>query len=163
MGQNPDRAYLKPAMLDFTADAALANIFDAPPNALLNDEKIPIDMLGGLSDLPAWGEENTGNWDALAGVVAEVIHIDPRDNGASTLVCADLDISSSAPVVEVYSPKDKVIDFGVGSKILLVGSTWKDKMTDEQRMGVSGWWVFDEVTPVEAAIAETTDASLEEW
>ena len=163
VGQNPDRAYLKPAMLDFTADASLANIFDAPPNALLNDEKIPIDMLGGLSDLPAWGEENTGNWDALAGVVAEVIHVDPRDNGASTLVCADLDISSSAPVVEVYSPKDKVIDFGVGSKILLVGSTWKDKMTEEQRMGVSGWWVFDEVTPVEAAIAETTDASIEEW
>lgn len=162
VGQNPDRAYLKNNLLDFTEDASLANIFDAPPNALLNDEKIPIDMLGGLSDLPSWGEENAGNWDALAGVVAEVIHIDPRENGASTIVCADLDISSTAPVVEVYSPKDKLIDFGVGSKILLVGSTWKDKMTEEQRMGVSGWWVFDEVVPT--ALPEAEQSSMDdEW
>ena len=163
VGHNPERAYLKPKLLDFTPDVGLADIFDAPPHELLKDDKIPIDMLGGLSDLPAWGEENTGNWDALAGVVAEVIHIDPRENGASTIVCADLDISSAAPVVEVYCPKEKIIDFGVGSKILLIGSTWKDKMTEEQRMGVSGWWVFDEVEVVSAE-SETEEPTLDsDW
>lgn len=170
VGQNGDKAYLKATMLDFNADASLADMFPSAPymdggNGLLSSEKIPIDVLSGLDDLPAYGKANEGNWNAICALPAEIIHIDPRDNGASTLICADMNPASTAPVVEVYCPAERDMDFGVGSSILLVGSTWVDRMTSEQRMGVSGWWVFNEIPTVTPEATETTQSSLEdgEW
>lgn len=157
MGQNNAVGYLKATLLDFTPDMELSSMFPEGPMSVLSDERIatqevaPIHLLDNLMGLGPWGtsmETDPKRWSALAAVQAEIIHIDPRNNGASTLICADLDINSTAPVVEVYCPAERAIDFGVGTKILLVGSTWKDRNSGEQRMGISGWWPFDEVAPM---------------
>ena len=163
MGRDGTKGYLKNDMLDYTADAEVANIFSAPPvtgdgggliTELLGSENI----LSSLDDLRAYYDTFNGKegwWDRQLAVVAEVIHIDPRDNGAYTLVCADLDVTSSAPVVEVWVNED--VDFAVGSKILLVGQTWRTRDTDEQRLSVNGWWVFDEVE----ALTPTTQTTID--
>tara|TARA_R100000152_G_C6775609_1_gene204125 strand:- start:127 stop:1338 length:1212 start_codon:yes stop_codon:yes gene_type:complete len=173
IGQNKGVGYLKAKLLDFTPDDSIASMFPDGPMAVLSDERMaeqevaPLSLMESMMDLPKWSEDMADNpkrWDAVAAVQAEIIHIDPRNNGASTLICADLDVNSSASVVEVYSPAERVIDFGVGTKILLVGSTWKDKQTGEQRMGVSGWWPFDEVSTVSLESEDVMDdGELGEW
>ena len=171
MGQNKNVGYLKANLLDFTADHSVADMFPEGPDAVLADARLteqdiaPLTLLPNLMALGDWGDslvEKTGSarWNAIAAIQAEIIHIDPRNNGASTLVCADLDVSSTAPVVEVYCPADRAVDFGVGTKIILLGSTWKDRNTNEQRMGVTGWWPFDPVASVMLEEEESTDG---EW
>ena len=166
MGQNKNVGYLKANLLDFTADHSVADMFPEGPDGVLADARLteqeiaPLTLLPNLMALGDWGDslvEKTGSarWNAIAAIQAEIIHIDPRNNGASTLVCADLDVSSTAPVVEVYCPADRAVDFGVGTKIILLGSTWKDRNTNEQRMGVTGWWPFD---PVASVMLEEEDS-----
>ena len=163
MGRDGTKGYLKNDMLDYTADPEVANIFDKPPvlgggGGLIEDLLGSENILPSLENLRSYYDEFNGKegwWDRQLAVVAEVIHIDPRDNGAYTLVCADLDVASTAPVVEVWVNED--VDFAVGSKILLVGQTWRTRDTDEQRLSVNGWWVFDEVE----ALAPSTQATLD--
>ena len=60
----------------------------------------------------------------------------------------DRDITSSAPAVDVFVPatQENLVDFAVGTKILLVGQSWKNR-DDEYCMSVNGWWAFDEIAP----------------
>ena len=77
-----------------------------------------------------------------------MIHIDPRDNGGMVLVCADLDLASTAPTVDVYVSEDQSVDFAVGTKCLIVGQTWRTQ-DNEQRMSVGGWWAYDIIESME--------------
>jgi hypothetical protein len=126
--------------------------------SLLGSENM-LSSLDALRDYYDTFNGKDGWWDRMVGVVGEVIHIDPRENGGFTLVCADLDIASVAPVVEVYVPSEhgSRVDFAVGTKILLVGQTWRTNDTDEQKLSVSGWYPFDEVEAMEAVDAEGWD------
>lgn len=163
LGKN-DRAYVKADMTDFTIDPNIADIFEADPNGLMASHLGDENMLGSLDALRTYYDTFNGSdgwWDRILGVPAEVIHIDPRDNGGYTLVVADLDITSSAPVVEVYVGASDAhrVDFAVGTKILLIGQTWRTKDTDEQRLSVNGWWPFDEVE----AMTDTATVDGEGW
>ena len=162
LGKDGTKAYVKADMADYTIDPSKADIFESDPKGLMASYLGEENMVASLDDLRTYYDTFNGSdgwWDRILGVVAEVIHIDPRDNGGFTLVCADLDITSSAPVVEVYVGASDAhrIDFAVGTKILLVGQTWRTRDTDEQRLSVNGWWPFDEVE----AMTETTQATLE--
>jgi hypothetical protein len=162
LGKNGDRAYVKADMAEVTIDPSKADIFEADPKGLMAEYLGEENMLSGFDDLRAYYDTFNGKdgwWDRMLGVIGEVIHIDPRDNGGYTLVCADLDIASTAPVVEVYvgANDSHRVDFAVGTKILLVGQTWRTRDTDEQRLSVNGWWPFDEVE----AMAETTQTTID--
>ena len=162
LGKDGTRAYVKADMADVTLDPSKADIFETDPKGLMAAHLGEENMLGGLDDLREYYDTFNGKdgwWDRMLGVIAEVIHIDPRDNGGYTLVCADLDIASTAPVVEVYVGANDAhrVDFAVGTKILLVGQTWRTRDTDEQRLSVNGWWPFDEVE----AMVETTQTTLD--
>jgi len=96
-------------------------------------------------------------------VVTEVIHIDPRTNGGLVLMCADMDITSTAPSVDVYISSD--VDFGVGTKLLVIGETWRTE-EGEQRLTVNGWYAFDEVQPAATNIygeSIPTSDSIEDY
>ena len=167
-GANGTTAYCKPDVSVFTADPSLADKFPAPPlmltdsgsEGLLTDDSIPIDVLGGLDDMRSYYDEFNGKdgwWDKVIAIPTEVIHIDPRDNGGLVLVCADLDMASTAPTVDVYVPagQEDRVDFAVGTKCLIVGQTWRTQ-EDEQRISVGGWWPFDEIE----AMADTMQTTL---
>lgn len=167
LGKDGTRAYVKADMATYTEDSSKAEIFSAAPimsdgtglvPSLLGSENM-LSSLDALRDYYDTFNGKDGWWDRMVGVVGEVIHIDPRENGGFTLVCADLDIASVAPVVEVYVPSEhgSRVDFAVGTKILLVGQTWRTNDTDEQKLSVSGWYPFDEVEAMEAVDAEGWD------
>lgn len=168
LGKDGTKAYVKADMTDVTVDPSKADIFDADPKGLMAEYLGEENMLSGLDDLRTYYDTFNGKdgwWDRMLGVIAEVIHIDPRDNGGYTLVCADLDIASTAPVVEVYVGADDAhrVDFAVGTKILLVGQTWRTRDTDEQRLSVNGWWPFDEVEAMVETTQTTLDADGDGW
>ncbi len=148
MGGNGTTAYCKPNVSVFSADASLSSKFPAPPNELLK-EIDSIDVLNSVDEMRTYYDTHNGQdgwWDKVVAVPTEIIHIDPRDNGGLVLVCADLDMASTAPTVDVYVPADQEerVDFAVGTKCLIVGQTWRSQ-EDEQRLSVGGWWPFDEI------------------
>jgi len=164
LGKDGKRAYVKADMAEVTLDASKADLFPTDPKGLMAEHLGEENMLSSLEDLRTYYDTFNGKdgwWDRILGVVTEVIHIDPRDNGGYTLVCADLDINSTAPVLEVYVGASDAhrVDFAVGTKTLLVGQTWRTRDTDEQRMSVNGWWPFDEVEPM----AETPATDGDGW
>ena len=126
----------------------MTEIFSAPPQELIGSLGI-YDSLPDLASLETYYESNFGKdgwYNKKQSVVAEVIHIDPRDNGGLVMMCADLDMTSTANPIDVYISADdeSQIDFGVGSKLLLVGETWKTQ-EEEYRLNVNGWFAFDKV------------------
>ena len=148
MGANVTTAYCKPDVSVFTADASLASKYPAPPNELLaNMDGIDIHLA--VDEMRSYYDEFNGKdgwWDKIVAVPTEVIHIDPRDNGGMVLVCADLDMTSTAPTIDVFVPaeQENLVDFAVGTKCLIVGQTWRSQ-EDEQRLSVGGWWAYDEI------------------
>jgi hypothetical protein len=145
---NNNNAYAKPDLSIFSADESVTEIFSAPPQELIGSLGI-YDSLPDLASLETYYESNFGKdgwYNKKQSVVAEVIHIDPRDNGGLVMMCADLDMTSTANPIDVYISADEEsqIDFGVGSKLLLVGETWKTQ-EEEYRLNVNGWFAFDKV------------------
>lgn len=156
-GKN-NNAYAKPDITILTPNLAVANSFPKPP-AILQDgilgDCLIVDILGlentlgSLEQLPEYYNTHNGKdgwWDRQLCVPTEVIHIDPRESGGFVLVCADLDMASTAPTIDVYVPAEHEhkVDFAVGTKALLVGQTWRTQ-DGEQRLSVNGWWAFDEI------------------
>ena len=143
MGANGTTAYCKPNISVFEADDSLTEKFPKSPLDMVQDDSLPIDYLESLELMLDYYDTHNGQdgwWDKVIAVPTEVIHIDPRDNGGAVLVCSDLDISSTAPTIDVYVNGD--IDFAVGTKCLVIGQTWRSQ-EDEQRLSVSGWWAYD--------------------
>ena len=52
-----------------------------------------------------WAETDQ-KWDRLCAVHGEVVHIDPREKGGYIITVGDLDITSTAPSVDVYVPAE---------------------------------------------------------
>ena len=143
-GKN-NKCYLNADVSVPSIDLDLAVMFSGSPvdilPTIIGDENM-LPNLGALGDYYDNFNGKDGWWDRTCATVAEVIHIDPRDNGGSILVCGDVDITSMAGTIDVYC--DDVPSFGVGTKVLLHGQAWRSR-EGEDRMSVNGWWAFDEV------------------
>ena len=147
--------YLNARVSEFTEDDQLASMFPSPPDQLMK-EYLPEDFLPSLAALEDYYDKHNGGpgwWDRFAAVVCEVIHIDPRDNGGYILVCADTDMTSLADPVDVYVPEahEHLVDFAVGSKVLITGQVWKTR-EDEMRISTNGWWGFDKIAPMSVEV-----------
>jgi hypothetical protein len=160
-GKN-NRCYMNLDVSLPTINADLASMFSGSPvdmlPAIIGDEN----MLPNLGALGAYYDNFNGKdgwWDRTCATVAEVIHIDPRDNGGSILVCGDVDITSMAGTIDVYC--DDIPSFGVGTKLLLHGQAWRSR-EGEDRMSVNGWWAFDEVAQMVTPDFDD-DNSTEGW
>tara|TARA_R100001443_G_scaffold19528_4_gene31221 strand:- start:5200 stop:6381 length:1182 start_codon:yes stop_codon:yes gene_type:complete len=139
---------------EFTEDENLTSMFSSPPLELMQ-EFLPDDFLPALTNLGEYYDNYYGKdgwWDRICGVVAEIIHIDPRDNGGFIMVCSDPDIMSMAEPLDVYVPASQshLVDFAVGTKVLLTGQVWRTREGDD-RMSVNGWWAFDKIAPIVAS------------
>jgi hypothetical protein len=144
--------YAKKGVSQYTLDASLASMFEKPPLAA--------DGTGLIADLPNlpildgldFIEEHCGTlsdkekWDALACVVMEVAHIDPREKGGYILTLSDLDITSISPPLDLYvnAEEDSKVTFGVGSVVVVVGSPYVGREGDG-RLAVTGWYCVEEV------------------
>ncbi len=162
IGIKPSRdgmtGYLNARVSEFTEDENLTSLFSAPPNELMKGY-LPEDYLDSLASMEDYYAKNNGGpgwWDRFVAVTTEVIHIDPRDNGGYVMVCADTDMMSMADPVDVYVPAqhEHLVDFAVGSKVLITGQVWKTR-DDEMRLSTNGWWAFDKIAPM----ATTPDSS----
>lgn len=144
--------YAKNGVSTYTLDATLAEMFSkAPLNA---------DGTGLLADLPNlpildgldFIEEHVNTlsdkekWDALACVVMEVAHIDPREGGGYIMTLSDLDLTSMSPPIDLYTTatEDSKVTFGVGSVLAVVGSPYIGREGDG-RLAVTGWYCVEEV------------------
>lgn len=162
LGQGKNNyAYAKPVISTLTVDNSLVSLYDNPPQLMIGEIIGEENVLGGLQDMDAYYDKHNGQkdwWDRQLSVITEVIHIDPREAGGLVLVCADLDISSTASTVDVYisAEDEKSIDFGVGTKMMLVGQTWRSK-EGEQKLSVNGWFAFDEIELVKADVSSEVE------
>ena len=139
------RCYLNADVSVPTEKPDLASMFSGSPldmiGGLIGQENM-LPSLAGLGQYYDTFNGQDGWWDRMCATVVEVIHIDPRDNGGSILVCGDTDLTSMAGTLDVYC--DDVPSFGVGTKLLVVGQAWRTREM-EDRMTVNGWWAFDEI------------------
>jgi len=144
MGKNGNMAYGKVGATNFHANDDLASIFPGPPTGI---EGL-WESLDNLDSIKGYVEtlDDKEKWDALAAVKVEVIHLDPRDRGGFVITCADLDLASMAPSVDIYVPAEQEdnVDFGVGSTLMLVGSPWVSR-EGEGRLAITGWWCIDAI------------------
>lgn len=139
------RCYLNADVSVPTVNPDLASMFGGSPLDMIGGLIGQENMLPNLAGLGQYYDTFNGQdgwWDRMCATVVEVIHIDPRDNGGSILVCGDTDLTSMAGTLDVYC--DDVPSFGVGTKLLVVGQAWRTR-EEEDRMTVNGWWAFDEV------------------
>ena len=159
MNAKGDTGWAKDGITALNPDPSIANIFSAPPVAVPNGvpEGLMVDMLGGLEPQGRFlkGFDSLASyhssipedekWTAWCGLVAEVVHIDPRSDGGFTMTLGDLDILSSAPTQDIWVGADNahLIDFGVGSQVAVFGSVW---MRDEEpRFSAQSWFVVESV------------------
>jgi len=160
MNQKNTVGYAKAGVTSLNPDPALASIF---PNApVMFDGDLPagmmVDALGGLEpegrflkgfdSMPSYLQSipEDEKWTAYCGLIAEVVHIDPRDKGGYTVTVGDLDILSSAPTQDIWVGADQehLINFGVGSQLALFGTVWQTK-EGEHRFSCQGWYVVETV------------------
>ena len=174
MGRN-GVGYAKPGVTKFVIDETLATTFSAPPFTMTEagPSGLVVDLVDGLwpqgDFLPSfdllpehvnkWADTDQ-KWDKLCAVHGEVVHIDPREKGGYIVTVGDLDITSTAPSIDVYVPAEHEfrMDFGVGSEIVVVGRAWVSR-EDECRMDSTAWWVCDSIalaTPEDTSSTENT-------
>lgn len=174
MGRN-GVGYAKPGVTKFVVDDSVATVFAAPPFALIDNRPsgLVLDLVEGVwpngDFLPSfdllpehinkWAETDQ-KWDRLCAVHGEVVHIDPREKGGYIVTVGDLDITSTAPSVDIYvAPEHEFrMDFGVGSEIVIIGRAWMSR-DDEARLDSTAWWVCDSIA---SAAPEAEDSSAEE-
>lgn len=176
MGRN-GVGYAKPNVTKFVIDDSVAEVFAAPPfqiteagpgGLVLNlvDGVWPNgDFLPSFDLLPEhigkWADTDQ-KWDKLCAVHGEVVHIDPREKGGYIVTVGDLDITSTAPSVDIYVPAEHEfrMDFGVGSEIVIVGRAWMSR-DDEPRLDSTAWWVCDSIASAAPAVEEDQDDATE--
>jgi len=142
----------------FVADESVSEIFPSPPLSIDGGEVSGFLMDAGFATfLPSIEKcvedyeklDQKEKWDAIFGTVAEVVHIDPRENGGFVVSVADSDIMSSAPVVDIYvhATHEAEVDFSVGSELVILGSPWMTR-EGEARFSVNAWWCMNAIRPV---------------
>ena len=167
--KNPDVAYVVRDVSVFSRDDSVQSVFSSPPLVVNNGTPDgPItdlvrDMVGvsGLDSYHSQNEGSDGWYDALVGVVGEVIHMEPKDNGAMVLVLGSDDMTSLDTIDLWVSGKHAdTIDFGVGSKVVAIGQTWMGR-EGAVRFSCSGWYAYE---PVEAMVSDFVEADTDgEW
>lgn len=178
MGKN-GVGYAKPGVSNFHADESLATIFSGPPFQVTANGPTGsvIDLVGGVwpegeflpsfdllpEHISKWADSKE-RWDKLTAVHGEVVHIDPREKGGYIVTVGDLDITSTAPAVDVYVPSEHehLVDFGVGSEIVLVGRAWASR-DGEARLDTTGWWVCDAIGASAAEAVEDSEEGGDGW
>lgn len=161
-GKN-NRCYLNANVSVATVNPDLASMFSGSPLDLIGGLIGQENMLPNLSALGQYYDTHNGTdgwWDRMCATVVEVIHIDPRDNGGSILVCGDTDLTSMAGTIDVYC--DDVPSFGVGTKLLIVGQAWRSR-EGEDRISVNGWWAFDEIPTLSMPEVADTQTQDDGW
>ena len=169
MGRN-GVGYAKPGVTKFVIDDSIATQFAAPPFAITEagPSGLVVDLVNGLwpngdflpsfdlvpEHISKWADTDE-KWDKLCAVHGEVVHIDPREKGGYIITVGDLDITSTAPSVDVYVPAEHEyrMDFGVGSEIVVVGKAWMSR-DDEARLDSTAWWVCDSIGAAAPAPAD---------
>ena len=156
MGKNGNIAYAKAGVTSFSPNADLASIFTGPPVDMTGDKASGLVVenatawLDSLDDIVAFTETLTdkNKWDAWVAAAVEVIHIDPRDRGGYIVTVGDLDLASMASTIDIYVPAEheSLVDFGVGSTLMVAGSPWVTR-DGEGRLSVVGWWCADAIQP----------------
>ena len=154
--RNGDVAYGKAGVSVFNRDDSVQDSFsDAPDTLIAGLDQIKT-LENGLQDIEAYVGtlSDKERWDALAAAIVEVIHIDPRDNGGYIITTGDLDIMSTAGTVDIYvtGKHDSLVDFAVGSTLMLVGSPYMSR-DGEAKLAVTGWWCAESM-----AVSETVEA-----
>tara|TARA_R100000541_G_scaffold32129_1_gene40881 strand:- start:64 stop:1305 length:1242 start_codon:yes stop_codon:yes gene_type:complete len=178
MGRN-GVGYAKPGVTKFVIDESLATVFAAPPFAVSAEgaNGLIVDLVDGVwpqgDFLPSfdllpehvtkWADTDQ-KWDKLCAVHGEVVHIDPREKGGYIVTVGDLDITSTAPSIDVYVPAEHEfrMDFGVGSEIAVVGRAWISR-DDECRMDSTAWWVCDSIASAAPAPEEADESTSTGW
>lgn len=162
-GRDGKVAYAK-ELSDLVPNEEVAGIFSAPPMTMTESGPAGIvpDMLNGLYPngglLPSFAtleqyhtdhKDDKDWWDQWVGCVGEVVHIDPRERGGYIVTLGDLDITSTAPGIDLVIPKahEHLLTFGIGSQVLVVGQTYKSR-DDEMRFTTHGWWCVDSIEAV---------------
>ena len=151
--RNGDVAYAKAGVSVFNHDDSVQDSFtDAPDTLVGNLDQIKT-LEGGLQDIEAYVGtlSDKERWDALAAAIVEVIHIDPRDNGGYIITTGDLDIMSTAGTVDIYvtGKHDSLVNFAVGSTLMLVGSPYMSR-DGEAKLAVTGWWCAESMAVSES-------------
>ena len=162
--------YAKPGVTKFVVDDSIATIFSSPPFMVgeSGPSGLVLDLVEGVwpngDFLPSfdllpehinkWAETDQ-KWDRLCAIHGEVVHIDPREKGGYIVTVGDLDITSTAPSVDIYvAPEHEFrMDFGVGSEIVIVGRAWMSR-DDEARLDSTAWWVCDSIGSAAPAVEE---------
>jgi hypothetical protein len=136
-------AYGKAGVSSFNRDDSLQSVFTDAPDQMVAGLDAFKTLEGGFQDIEAYVGtlDDKQRWDALAAVICEVVHIDPRDNGGFIITTGDLDIMSTAGTVDIYVPhtQSSLVDFSVGSTLMVVGSPYVSR-DDEGKLAVTGWW-----------------------
>lgn len=142
--RNGDTAYGKAGVSIFSQDDSLqSSVFTEAPDTLVGGlERINV-LEEGLQQIQSFVGKlsDKEKWDALVTVMTEVVHIDPRDNGGYVVTVGDLDIMSVAGTTDIYVPasQEALIDFSVGSTVMLVGQPYINR-DDEPKLVTTGWW-----------------------
>ncbi len=158
--RNGTLAYGKVGVSTFQIDETVQAIFtDSPDKLIAEVDGIKV-LENGFQDIESFVGTLTDKerWDALVAVMAEVVHIDPRDNGGYVITTGDLDIMSTAGTVDVYVPKENghLVDFAVGSTLMVVGQPYISR-DGEAKLSSTGWWCAESLA---GAVAES---DVEGW
>lgn len=151
--RNGDVAYGKAGVSVFNRDDSIQDSFSDAPDTLVGGLEQIKTLEGGLQDIEAYVGtlSDKERWDALAAAIVEVIHIDPRDNGGYIITTGDLDIMSTAGTVDIYvtGKHDSLVNFAVGSTLMLVGSPYMSR-DGEAKLAVTGWWCAESMAAPQA-------------
>jgi len=159
--------YGKDGVTVFNEDSELSSLFAGPPTEWLgslkrlgDSETTLIKQLATLDEINEYVESlgEKEKWDALCGCMLEVIHIDPRERGGWVVTVGDTDVMALSPPSDIFIPpsQEHLLDFGVGSMVLALGSAWVTK-EGEPRLSVTGWWCMDRIIPAMAEEADGTE------
>mgnify|MGYP003108478083 CR=1 FL=1 len=163
-GKDGTVAYAKAGVSTVIPDDSLTSLFTSPPHELM-PKLLGNAWLTGLDNLEGWVSslDEKEKWDAVCGMLLEVVHIDPREKGGYIITLGDMDLTSMAAPLDLYigPNQEDLIDFGVGSVLGVVGNGWVGREGDG-RLTINGWWAYDTVSPAESAdFDDETDG--EEW
>jgi hypothetical protein len=157
------RSWTRKGVSIFNEDPEAASVLPSAPFELINGKPsgFIVDIVGedkllsSFNDLLPYYDAHRDDedwWTQWIGLEGEVSHIDTLDNGASTLIVGDLE-DFAAPSIEVRIPAEHshLLDFSVGSTILILGAVWKTN-DGEPRMSVYGWYVTAGIAPAETDV-----------
>ncbi len=171
--RNGDVAYaVRGGVSTFVADASLQSLFQNPPFMLDNgqpkgaivDVAEAVTNVGGLETYHQQQVGSDGWYDKMVACAGEVIHMEPRDNGAIVLILGDEDLSSVATIdIWVSAKHASSVNFGVSSKVVALGQTWEGREGDI-RFTCTGWYAYDviEAAPTDF-VSDDSDNSFENF